>query len=280
LTSFSYSGLIGSRHRHPIDPRIFKLRMHQMAERRPPAEIERRIMDLRRLAGRAGILLDFDGTLSDIVLRPELARAHEGVEHELARLAATYAVVAAISGRPTDDLERLIGVPGVRCVGLYGLEEASAIGVEILRAVETLASSFPGAWVERKGATATVHVREAPDPDAATAELAGPLRELAAGHGLEIIHGKRALEVVPAGNARKGGAVERIVGEHGLAAALYAGDDVADAEAFAALDALEEAGGTAIRVAVLGAETPEALVAGSDLSVDGPAGLVELLRTL
>jgi trehalose-phosphatase len=251
-----------------------------MAERRRPVDIERRMKDLRRLAGRAGILLDFDGTLSEIVLRPELARAHEGVAHELTRLAATYAVVAAISGRPTDDLQRLIGVPGVRSVGLYGLDEAAAIGDETLESVEALARSFPGAWVERKGATATVHVRQAPDPDAATAELAEPLRELAAANGLEMIHGKRALEVVPAGRARKGGAVERIVKEHELAAALYAGDDVADAEAFAALDAFEEAGGTAIRVAVLGAETPEALVAASDLSVEGPAGLVELLRVL
>jgi trehalose 6-phosphate phosphatase len=254
--------------------------MQQMAARRPPVEIERRMTDLRRLAGHAGILLDFDGTLSEIVLRPELARAHEGVAQELMRLAAAYAVVAAISGRPTDDLRRLIEVPGVRYVGLYGLEEAAQIDDEIIEAVETLARSCPGAWVERKGATATVHVRQAPDPDAATAELSGPLRELAASRGLEVIHGKRALEVVPAGRTRKGGAVERIVTERGLAAALYAGDDLADAEAFAALDALEAHGGTAIRVAVLGTETPEALVAASDLSVEGPAGLVELLRAL
>ena len=94
------------------------------------------------------------------------------------------------------------------------------------------------------------------------------------------LEGKRALEVVPAGRPRKGGAVERLVEEYGLAAVLYAGDDTADVEAFAALDALEDRGVLGLRVAVRGPETPDDLVRKSDLSVEGPAGLVELLREL
>ena len=146
--------------------------------------------------------------------------------------------------------------------------------------MEVLAASVPGAWVEPKGAAATIHVREAPDPAAAMTTVGAALRELVAARGLEVIDGKRALEVVPAGRPRKGGVVTRLVAERGLTGALYAGDDVADAEAFDALDTLEGRGVLGIRVAVVGPETPDELIGRSDLSVEGPAGLVELLRDL
>ena len=87
------------------------------------------------------------------------------------------------------------------------------------------------------------------------------------------------LELVPAGRPMKGAAVERLArGE--LEAVLYAGDDHADLDAFAALDRLARDGIIVVRVAVHGDETPEALVEAADLVVQGPSGLVETLRTL
>ncbi|MGH2488242.1 MAG: trehalose-phosphatase, partial [Candidatus Limnocylindria bacterium] len=79
---------------------------------------------------------------------------------------------------------------------------------------------------------------------------------------------------------RKGGAVERLVGEHALRAALFAGDDEADLDAFAALDRLRSNGLITVKVAVRGDETPPGLVDSADEVVDGPEGLVELLRQL
>ncbi len=61
---------------------------------------------------------------------------------------------------------------------------------------------------------------------------------------------------------------------------LYAGDDHADLDAFAALDRLAERGTLAVRVAVRGRETPPELEEAADLVVDEPRGLVELLRQL
>ena len=78
----------------------------------------------------------------------------------------------------------------------------------------------------------------------------------------------------------KGGAVERLARERGLDAVLFAGDDVADIDAFEALDRLSDGGMLTLRVAVRGPETPEELVRRADLAVDGPGGLVELLRML
>jgi trehalose 6-phosphate phosphatase len=63
-------------------------------------------------------------------------------------------------------------------------------------------------------------------------------------------------------------------------AALYAGDDLADLEAFEALDQLALRGLAVVRVAVTGPETPPELIERSDLKVEGPCGLVDLLGTL
>ena len=86
------------------------------------------------------------------------------------------------------------------------------------------------------------------------------------------------VELVPAGRPLKEGAVERIVADEHLDAVLYAGDDVADIGAFEALDRLAEKGVRTVKVAVHGRETPVALSDAADVVVDGPAGLVTLLR--
>jgi trehalose 6-phosphate phosphatase len=88
------------------------------------------------------------------------------------------------------------------------------------------------------------------------------------------------LELVPPGRPLKGGALERLREEHDLHAVLYAGDDLADVDAFDALDRLRASGTLVIKVAVRGAETPTELIARADLVADRPSGLVDLLRTL
>src|SRR5207248_7002202 len=57
-----------------------------------------------RRPSEAGLLLDFDGTLSPIAARPELATPADGAAEVLAELARVYALVALISGRRTEDL--------------------------------------------------------------------------------------------------------------------------------------------------------------------------------
>jgi trehalose 6-phosphate phosphatase len=79
-----------------------------------------------RLAARAGevaLCLDFDGTLSPIVDHPEAARPLPGVVELLGPLADRFAAVALISGRPAAYLAEHAPAPGVRYLGLYGLQE-------------------------------------------------------------------------------------------------------------------------------------------------------------
>jgi trehalose 6-phosphate phosphatase len=256
-----------------------------MADRQRIGAADRHAMThldaLTALAGSAGILLDVDGTLSPIVERPELAELAAGARPVLSRLVARFRLVAAISGRTRDELEGLVDVEGVRLIGSYGLAPGS-VPAELISAVLAAADEVEGAWMETKGATIAVHYRATPDADAAGRMLAERLRSLAVPARMALVPGKYVVELVPAGLPLKEGAVERIIHDEGLLAALYAGDDLADLLAFEALDRARADGRLehAVKVAVLGAETPDALIAAADIVVDGPVEMVELLATL
>jgi trehalose 6-phosphate phosphatase len=231
--------------------------------------------------GRAGVLLDFDGTLSPIVARPELAKIRDGARDAIARLVERLAIVAVISGRTPAELEELVAVPGVVLAGLYGLgEDAITLPAGVADQVAGIAATVPGTRVESKGASIAVHFRGADDPDDARGRLAPALEAVALDSGMALIAGKKVWELVPGGRPLKEGAVERIVTEARLDAVLYAGDDVADQRAFEALDRLAAAGLTTLKVAVHGPETPPLLAGSADIVVDGPAGLVSLLRRI
>jgi trehalose 6-phosphate phosphatase len=233
------------------------------------------------MAEEAGIFLDFDGSLSAIVARPEDAQPVEGARETLAALVGRLRLVAVISGRRSEEVAELLNVPGLRYFGLYGMEEAAPdLMAVVAPRIQAAAEAVPEAWVEDKGASIAVHYRQARDPPRARAELVAALAEVASSAGLEVVEGKMVVELVPAGRPRKGGAVERLVGENQLSAALFAGDDVADLDAFRALDGLADKGLLAIKVAVRGEETPGDLVDAADVVVDGPEGLVELLGQL
>jgi trehalose 6-phosphate phosphatase len=240
-----------------------------------------RLTAFEHAQGRAGVLLDFDGTLSPIVARPELAKIRDGAADALARLVRRFAVVAIVSGRTPAELRELIEVEGVLLAGLYGLgEDTEQVAASVAGAVADAAASVPGTRVERKGASIAVHFRGADDPRAAEALLHGLLGPVARGANLEIIGGKKVLELVPAGRRLKDGAVERIVTDQDLNAVMYAGDDLADVRAFEVLDGLAARGLVTLKVAVHGPETPDSLTDAADIVVDGPAGLVGLLRRL
>jgi trehalose 6-phosphate phosphatase len=166
------------------------------------------------------------------------------------------------------------------CFGPRRDNNAELFTVKQQDIVRTAAGKVPEARVEDKGASIAVHYRQAPDPQAARVDLVVALQPIASQCGLELVEGKMVLELVPSGRPMKGGVVERLVGEHGLEAILFAGDDRADLDAFEALDRLSGSGVTVIRVAVRGEETPQALIDAADVTVEGPSGLVQFLRSL
>ena len=230
-----------------------------------------------------GIFLDFDGTLSEIVARPEDARPAAGAQSILAGLSARHDLVAVVSGRPAGEVRALLDVPGIEVFGHYGIED-DHLGLvqdaEVRSEVEQAASLVPGAWVEDKGASLAVHYRGAPHPPEAERRLRPTLQAIAERRRLAILPGKMVLELAPLDTPGKGAVVRREARARSLRGCLYAGDDRADLAAFAALDELADDGITTVKVAVRSEETPEDLVSQADLVVDRPQGLVELLARL
>jgi trehalose 6-phosphate phosphatase len=241
---------------------------------------------------RALIALDFDGTLSPIVSRPEEARAHPAAGAALRRVAPLVGTLAVITGRPAADAAELGGfasVPGLIVLGHYGLERwadgnltspAAEPGVAAAREElpGLLAGAPDGTRAEDKGHALAVHTRQAADPQAALDRLRGPLTELAARHGLAVEPGRFVIELRPRG-MDKGQALKTLIAERQSGAVMYVGDDLGDLAAFGAVRALRATGIPGLTVCSGSAEV-SALAAEADLVVDGPDGVVDLLNSL
>lgn len=245
---------------------------------------------LREIASHrreAGILLDFDGTLSEIAPSPEEARPVESATATLNELAALFRVVAVVSGRRARDVAEVLGA-NIRYFGLYGLEddmrpinrEFTTSIEHLLPEVEQVAGDVPGTRVEHKGVQLAVHYRGAADPEAAAGALRKRLGRLADAHGLTLLEGKRVLELAAREGPTKGDVVTALATEAGLRYLLYAGDDVADLAAFDAVNRLAASGVVGLKVAVRSLETPESLLSGADVVVGGPRDLIDLLRSV
>jgi trehalose 6-phosphate phosphatase len=228
---------------------------------------------LRQAPQRAAVLLDVDGTLAPIVARPEDATVPEATRAVLRDLVTRYALVAAITGRPGALGRELVGVEGVEVAGSHGLELAD--GAEEWRGrLEAFRDTAD--WpVEDKGLALSYHYRTHEDPTRARTELE-EIAEQARNAGLRARFGRMVLELLPPLDAHKGTAVRTLLQNRDLTRAFFAGDDTTDLDAFQAVGELE----VGVNVAVASAEAPPELLARADLVVEGPAGLVELLRTL
>jgi trehalose 6-phosphate phosphatase len=231
------------------------------------------LVRLAERPGEAAILLDVDGTVAPIVERPEDAAVPEPTRALLRDLAARYALVACVSGRPDTDLRRMVGLDGLVYVGEHGigLDPGAA---EWRERIDELAAAVD--WPpERKEFSVAFHYRTASDEQAAVEELSR-VAARAAELGLRSRWGRKVLEVLPPVDAGKGTAVRTLLAERGLRRALYAGDDSTDLEAFGGLDGLE----VAVRVAIVSDEGPSDLGRAADIVVGGTEALVGLLREL
>lgn len=247
---------------------------------------------------RALIAVDFDGTLADIVPDPEQSRAHPGAVGALAALAPNVGSLAVITGRPAGVAVRYGGFAGVAgledlvVLGHYGAERWDATtgtvrapaahpGVQAARAelpgLLDGIGAWHGSWIEEKGQAVAVHTRRAADPVTAFESLRVPLAELAARHGLIVEPGRLVLELRPPG-VDKGVALADHVREVGAGCVLYAGDDLGDVAAYSAVEKLRTEGVPGLLVCS-GSEVP-ALADRADLVVEGPAGVVGLLKSL
>jgi trehalose-phosphatase len=214
-----------------------------------PSALERVAeIGLRAAGRRLALFLDYDGTLTPIVGRPEDAILAPEMQRRLERLAG-HLPVAVVSGRDLEDVRGRVGVDGITYAGSHGLDIRGPgirhdAGADAARAVSAVAATLerelpdvPGLLVERKRFGVSVHYRLV-DPAAVPAIEAVVRRVVDAAEGLRRRDGAMVFEVQPDVPWDKGRAVEALLAVLGASERLhpvYVGDDRTDEDAFRVL---------------------------------------------
>ena len=251
-----------------------------------------------RAPDRCAVLTDVDGTLAPIVDRPEDARVPPETTKALATLAGRYALVACVTGRRALEAREMVGVADIVYIGNQGFEilepgedepavhPAAETGKD--RAKTFLAGLEPekfeqlGVRQEDKGPIQVLHWRGAPDEQKAHA-LVTAIEQLATHARLIPLWGRKILELRPVTGIDKGSSVHHLlVGHAPLDAALFAGDDRTDLDAFRAITRLAGSPrlGRAVRVGVMTEESPAEIESEADIVVTGTDGVLDIFRSL
>ena len=243
--------------------------------------------------GSVALLTDIDGTLAPVVPTPDMSEVSDEIRDSLQRLSRECLLVAAISGRKTEDALGLLGLEEVVYFGNHGFEILRDGEVEVIpealpylervQELEQLAREElgpEGAFVEEKGITASVHYRNVPR------EVGERCVEFVKSEGerlgLRITVGRGVVEARPPIRADKGTAVRTLVEEYRPEKAMFIGDDTTDLDAFHELARLREEGRLReiLRVGVASEEGPQEIRIQADIGVDGVDGVGRVLRAL
>jgi trehalose 6-phosphate phosphatase len=240
-----------------------------------------------------GLFSDLDGTLSPIAITPEAAQISPRNRQYLAELQNRVTLVAIISGRRADNLQKSVGLPGLVYVGNHGLERWEDGGIKIATEAKPYLSAIhaaekdlmkidgKGLRVEEKGPTLSFHYRQVENPIAFARNIAPQLAEIAEKRKLELFTGKMVFEFRPPVHIDKGSVIQQLVSEYKLQSALFLGDDVSDFSALRMVRNLrEQKVCDAWGIGVQSREAPEALAETADFLADGVADIEDLLAWL
>lgn len=208
-----------------------------------------------KLKGRRPVIfLDYDGTLTPIVKRPEDAVLSDEMRKTLEELAEEFKV-AVVTGRDKEDVESLVGIEKLIYAGSHGyiitgpdemlmehpdskkiIPKLDQIEKEV---VQALKDTTEGTQVDRKRYAIGIHYRNArkEDRDVVFRVVDDMLRKHP---GHKKGEGKMIVEIKPDTDWHKGKAVEWILEALDLAdnedvMPLYIGDDITDEDAFETL---------------------------------------------
>ncbi len=215
------------------------------------------VLPTLRDAGAYGFFFDFDGTLTEIAETPGAVVVEERARQALEiLLEAASGAVAIVTGREIDAIDRFLAPLKLPAAGVHGYERrnggttVSAPGAEesAARSVEKVLSSFvshnPGLLLEKKRGAFALHYRLRPETESLclslVEDLSGRLSDVV------LTRGKMVVEM-RLHTATKGTAIQDFMKEPPFVGRLpfFAGDDVTDEDAFAAVNAL---GGISIKV--------------------------------
>ncbi|UVF20193.1 trehalose-phosphatase [Microvirga terrae] len=207
---------------------------------------------------RYALFLDFDGTLVDIVERPDAVRVDPSLPAVLTTLQERLGgALAIISGRPVEFLDGRFVPHAFDMAGLHGLEHRIAGKMSMcdpgehpaLRAtverLSAIVSGKEGVLIEDKGCSVAVHWRLAPhEKDFAIATAHAAVEALGADYRVQ--HGKAVAEILPSA-AGKGKVIERFLQEAPYRGRrpIFVGDDLTDENGFKTVNAQ---GGLSVRI--------------------------------
>ncbi|MCX5707785.1 MAG: trehalose-phosphatase [Candidatus Omnitrophica bacterium] len=213
----------------------------------------------KRMGKKALMLfLDYDGTLTPIVSRPELAILSAETRGLLRELSENESCkIAIISGRALSDVKEKVGLENLVYVGNHGLEiegpklkhvffefdEFRAILDKVKTELAYVLSVFKGSFIEDKGLSLSLHFRMV-SPGKLIA-LRTAVREALVHHvarnRIRVKRGKMVFEIRPPINWNKGKVVLWLLARWEFVFAgkkaipVYIGDDATDEDAFTAL---------------------------------------------
>ncbi len=207
-----------------------------------------------RLSGRRpAVFLDYDGTLTPIVDRPEDAVISDDMRDAVQRLAQRQSV-CVVSGRDRHVVQQLMGLENLIVAGSHGFDIWSPSGgaiqrlegtefdpliAEVTAQLRSGLGSVRGALIEPKRSSVAVHYRLVEEPE--RARVKAIVERTLADHpqALKLTPGKMVFELQPKIDWDKGKAVLHLLEALGLdgddVVPLYIGDDVTDEDAFAAI---------------------------------------------
>lgn len=196
------------------------------------------------LLTEASLFLDFDGTLVDIVERPDAVAVDATLSMLMGDLARKLqGRVAIVSGRPRAEIQDFFEGQDFAVAGSHGLElrwpdgrieapETSPELAAITERLRELSARHFGTMVEEKPFGVAIHYRGAPQSEQACRTLA---EQLATGSAFTLQAGKMVFELRLRG-ADKGAALRSFMSEPPMRGTVpvFIGDDLTDEHAFAA----------------------------------------------
>jgi alpha,alpha-trehalase len=198
------------------------------------------------------LFLDYDGTLTPIVSRPELALCPHEVKRHLEKLRNLPEVhLAIISGRSLEDVQEKVGVSGITYVGNHGLEIENPVGrhkkilvparkrelKRITQNLQNILKEIPGVFFEEKGPILSVHYRNVPSRFLAKVPQVIEKELRHSRDHWKMASGKMVLEIRPKIDFNKGEAIREIlkIFRSPELLPIYLGDDQTDEDAFRVL---------------------------------------------
>jgi trehalose 6-phosphate phosphatase len=243
----------------------------------------------------SALVTDIDGTISPISSTPAAAVIIPEARHALLSLSTILPLVAIVTGRASEDAERMLGLDDILYIGNHGFErrwqgetrdhssgkESQAAIEQSLNRIERdlkLEELDQGILLENKRLSGAVHYRLAPARDLIGPRLGAIVRRASEDFGLRMTEGRYVFELRPPITVNKGTAILDLIEDHDLRGIVFFGDDMTDVDAFREIRRASNNGIVdGLTIAVNAPEVRPEVIEGADAVVEGVPGAVALL---